>query len=614
MHLVQSTPFREAIRTRLQALPEQPGVYRMFDATGKVIYVGKAKVLRNRVRSYFVNRQHDAKTLQMVSQIADFDYIVTDSETEALILEQTLIKRHRPKYNIVFKDDKSLPLIKVTVQEKYPRVVRTRQVEKDGARYFGPYPVGGSVARTLTLIERLFPLCSRKEQIEGTQKRPCLQYFIHRCLGACAGKADRDEYNASVQEVLLFLDGKHEQLMGKMRQQMEDASESMRFEQAAYLRDRLNDLTGAISRQKVVLPQAIDMDVVALALEQDEACAEVLFVRQGRLSGHEHFVMKNAEGESAPVIEQSFMEQFYSAAATIPKLLVVQHELPNLEPLREMLELKRAASVEIHVPKRGEKKALIDMAAKNAKEGLAQERFKWLSDEQKRTGALSELQQALDLPGKPQRIECFDISNAQGTNTVGSMVVFENGSPARSEYRRFQIKTVEGPNDFESMREALTRRFKRAASTNVDDVKWTRLPDLLIVDGGKGQLGVAMEVLATAGMRDLPVLGLAKQMEEIFRPGRRDSLLLPRNSEALYLIQRIRDEAHRFAITYHRDLRSKKSIKSPLDDVLGIGPKRKKALIKTFGSVAGIRAASVDEVAAVQGIDRATAERVKEGI
>jgi excinuclease ABC subunit C len=460
----------------------------------------------------------------------------------------------------------------------------------------------------------MFPLCSPKEQIHGTQKRPCLQYFIHRCLGACAGKADPDEYKAAVHEVLLFLDGKHEQLLGKMRKQMEAASENLRFEEAAYLRDRLNELAGRDARQKVVMPQAVDMDVVALALEHDEACAELLFVRNGKLSGHEHFVMKNAEGESAPVIEQTFMELYYSTAATIPKLLVVQHALPNPEPLRAMLELKRTASVEIHVPKRGEKKALIDMAAKNAKEGLAQERFKWLSDEQKRTGALSELQQALDLPGKPQRIECFDISNAQGTNTVGSMVVFENGSPARSEYRRFQVKTVDGPNDFESMREVLTRRFKRAASTNDEDAKWTRLPDLLIVDGGKGQLGVAMEVLAAAGMSDLPVAGLAKQMEEIFRPGRRDSLLLPRNSEALYLIQRIRDEAHRFAITYHRDLRSKKSIKSPLDDVQGIGPKRKKALIKTFGSVAGIRAASVDDVAAVQGIDRATAERVKERI
>ncbi len=612
--MVQPTPSKEAIRTRLQALPEQPGIYRMFDATGKVIYVGKAKVLRNRVRSYFANKRHDAKTLQMVSQVSDFDYIVTDSEQEALILESTLIKRYRPKYNVVFKDDKSLPLIKVTVQEKYPRVLRTRQVVEDGARYFGPYSAGGSVSRTLTLIERLFPLCSRNEAIEGNQKRPCLQYFIHRCMGACANQAGAEEYRAAVQEVLLFLDGKHEQLMARMRQQMEEASENMRFEQAAYLRDRLNDLSGAFSRQKVVLPQLIDMDVIALALEQDEACAEVLFIKGGKLFGHEHFVMKNAEGESAAAIEQAFVEQFYSAAATIPKYLVVQHDLPDLEPVREMLEGKRGSSVTIHVPKRGEKKALLDMAAKNAKEGLAQERFKWLSDEQKRTGALSELQQALDLPGKPQRIECFDISNAQGTNTVGSMVVFENGSPARSEYRRFQVKTVEGPNDFESMREVLTRRFKRAASTNDEDAKWTRLPDLLIVDGGKGQLGVAMEVLAAAGMSDLPVAGLAKQMEEIFRPGKRGSLLLPRSSEALYLIQRIRDEAHRFAITYHRDLRSKKSIKSPLDDVQGIGPKRKKALIKTFGSVAAIRAASVDDVAAVQGIDRATAERVKERI
>jgi excinuclease ABC subunit C len=612
--LTQANTTKQAIKTRLQGLPEKPGVYRYYDANHKVIYVGKAKVLKNRVRSYFTNKRLDAKTMQLVSQIADFDYIVTDSEQEALLLETTLIKQYRPKYNVVFKDDKSLPFIQVTVQEKYPRVLRTRKVENDGSRYFGPYSAGGSVFRTLTLIERLFPLCSKPERIEGKQERPCLQYYIHRCMGACAGKADPDEYRAAVQEVLLFLEGKHEQLIGRMRAQMEEAAEHLRFEQAAYLRDRLNDLTGVLARQKVVLPQAIDMDVVALAAEQEEACAEVLFVRQGKLLGHEHYVMKNAEGESPEVIEQSFVEQFYTTAATIPKLLLVQHELPDPEPVRELLELKRGSSIEIHVPKRGEKKALLDMAIQNAKEGLEQERFKWLSDEQKRTGALTELQAALSLPSKPHRIECFDISNAQGTNTVASMVVFENGGPARSEYRRFQIKTVEGSNDFESMREALTRRFKRAASAAEEDAKWTKLPDLLVIDGGKGQLGVAVEVLRAAGLGELPVIGLAKQQEEIFRPGRSESLLLSRNSEALYLLQRIRDEAHRFAITYHRDLRSKKSVKSPLDEVAGVGPKRKKALIKAFGSVAGIRAASVDEVAAVPGIDRVTAERVKERI
>ncbi len=613
--MTQANTTREAIRTRLQGLPEKPGVYRYYDANGKVIYVGKAKVLKNRVRSYFTNKRLHAKTMQLVSQIADFDYIVTDTEHEALILETTLIKRYRPKYNVIFKDDKNLPFIKVTVREKYPRVLRTRQLEDDGSRYFGPYSAGGSVARTLTLIERLFPLCSKDDLILGKQDRPCLQYYLHRCMGACASKADPEEYRAAVQEVLLFLEGKHEQLIGKMKRQMEEAAEDLRFEKAAYLRDRLNDLTGVLQRQKVVLPQALDMDVVALATEQEEACAEVLFVRQGKLLGHEHYVMKNAEGESPQAIEQSFVEQFYANAATIPKLLLVQHELPDPEPVKELLEAKRGSTVEIHVPKRGEKKALLDMAIQNAKEGLEQERFKWLSDEQKRTGALTELQKALGLPAKPQRVECFDISNAQGTTIVASMVVFENGSPARSEYRRFQIKTVQdGPNDFESMREALTRRFKRAASDAEEDAKWRRLPDLLVIDGGKGQLGVATEVLAAAGLGDMPVIGLAKQQEEIFRPGRSDSLLLPRNSEALYLLQRIRDEAHRFAITYHRDLRSKKSIKSALDEVVGVGPKRKKALIKAFGSVAGIRAASLDEVAAVSGIDRATAERIKEKI
>ncbi len=610
--MTQSQTRKDAIKTRLQALPEKPGVYRMFDSAGKVIYVGKAKVLRNRVRSYFSSKRLDAKTMQLVSQITDFDYIVTDSEQEALILETTLIKQHRPKYNVIFKDDKNLPFIKVTLNEKFPRVLKTRKLDDDGSRYFGPFSAAGSVARTMTLIERLFPLCSRPEQIQGNQARPCLQYYIHRCMGACAGKADPDEYRASVQEVLLFLEGKHDLLIQKMRAQMEDASEKLRFEQAAYLRDRLNDLQGVLQRQKVVLPQQIDMDVVALALEHEEACAEVLFVRQGKLLGHQHYVMKNAEGESPESVQQSFLEQFYASATTVPRLLLTQHQLLDEEPVRQLLELKRGASIEIAVPKRGEKKALLDMAAQNAKEGLEQERFKWLSDEQKRTGALTELQAALNLPAKPQRIECFDISNAQGTNTVASMVVFENGGPARSEYRRFQIKTVEGSNDFESMREALTRRFKRAASVADEDAKWTRLPDLLVIDGGKGQLGVAVEVLAAGGRSDIPVVGLAKQQEEIFFPGRSASLLLPRNSEALYLLQRIRDEAHRFAITYHRDLRSKKTVKSPLDEISGVGPKRKKALIKAFGGVAAIRAASLDEIAAVEGIDRRTAEKVKE--
>jgi excinuclease ABC subunit C len=586
----------------------------MKDADGQIIYVGKAKVLRNRVRSYFTNKRLDAKTVQLVHQITDLDYIVTDSEHEALLLESTLIKRHRPKYNVIFKDDKNLPYIKVTLKERYPRAIKTRRVEKDGGRYFGPYSAGGSASRTLALIERLFPLCNRPEQIEGTAKRPCLQYYIHRCLGACAGKADPEQYRAATHDVLLFLEGKHEQLLLKLQVQMDEAAENLQFERAAYLRDRLHDLEGVLQRQKVVLPRAIDMDVIGLATEEQEAGVEVLFIRQGKLLGHEHFVMKHAEDESPEAIQQSFVEQFYSNAAQIPQTLLLEHELLDPEPTHALLCERRGGKVAVETPKRGEKRALLEMAMQNAKEGLEQERFKWLSDEQKRTGALLELQRALGLPEKPGRIECFDISNVQGTSPVASMVVFENGAPARGEYRRFGIKSVEGPNDFEMMREALTRRFKRATQQNGDGAKWTRLPDLLVVDGGKGQLGVAVEVLQAAGLSRLPVAGLAKQQEELFLPGRRDSLLLPRDSEALYLLQRLRDEAHRIAITYHRDVRSKKSVQSPLDAVRGVGPKRKKALIQAFGSVAGIRAASVDDIAAVKGIDRETAERVKEAV
>lgn len=607
-------PTKEAIKTRLQIVPAKPGVYLMYDEHGTVIYVGKAKILRNRVRSYFNNKSLPAKTLQLVSQIHDFDYIVTDSEHEALILEATLIKQHRPKYNVIFKDDKSFPYIKITIKEKYPRVLKTRRIEKDGSLYYGPYSAAGSASRTLALIEKIFPLCSETDTILGNRPRPCLQYYIHRCMGACAGRADPQEYKAAVQEVLLFLDGKHEQLVEKIHAEMEEAAENLQFERAARLRDRLTDIQNLLQRQKVVLPTPIDIDVVALATEQDEAYAEVMFVRQGKLVGHQHYIMKNASGELVRQIQQSFIEQFYASVPTVPELLLLQHELLDSEPVEQVLRERRGGKVEIQLPKRGDKKALLDMAANNAKEGLERERFKWLSDEQKRTGALLELQKELSLPNKPNRIECFDISNIQGTSPVASMVVFENGSPARPEYRRFQIKTVEGPNDFEMMREALTRRFKRATNAEQDGTSWVKLPDLLIVDGGKGQLGVAVEVLRDAGLADLPVVGLAKQQEEIFRPGISQSLLLPRTSESLYLVQRVRDEAHRFAITYHRNLRSKKSIKSKLDEVQGIGPKRKKALIQAFGSVAGIRSASVDDIAAVKGLDRSTAERIKEAL
>lgn len=627
-------PTREAIKTRLQALPEKPGVYLYKDAVGKILYVGKAKVLRNRVRSYFNNKRLDSKTLQLVSQIHDFDYIVTDTEHEALLLETSLIKKERPKYNIIMKDDKNLPYIKVMTQEKYPRVVKTRQLEDDGNRYFGPFSAGGSASRTLVLIEKLFPLCSRPDPITGTQDRPCLQYYIHRCLGACAGKADPDEYKATARDVILFLEGKHEQLIRSMEWARDEAAEKLEFERAAVLRDQINDLNALLERQKVMLPAPVDMDVVGVAIEGEDACAEVLFIRAGKLIGHDHWMMNNAAGESEAPIQQTFVEQFYANAAQIPKVLLLGTELLDPEPVQEMLVQRLGARVTILVPKRGEKKALIELARNNAREALERERFKWLSDEQKRTGALLELQGALGLPSKPQRIECFDISNVQGASPVASMVVFENGGPARSEYRRFSIKTVQGPNDFEMMREALTRRFKRATDgvaerhdetvngqgeTTVGQRKetvdgWAKLPDLLVVDGGKGQLGVAVEVLAAAGLCDLPVVGLAKQQEEIFRPGYRGSLLLPRNSEALYLMQRIRDEAHRFAVTYHRNVRSKKSVRSPLDSVHGVGPKRKKALIQAFGGVSGIRSATVEELTAVKGIDRATAERIKEAI
>lgn len=605
---------KTALRSRLHGLPEKPGVYLMSDAQGKIIYVGKAKVLRNRVRSYFTSGRLDAKTMQLVANIADFDYIVTDTETEALILEATLIKRHKPKYNIIFRDDKSLPFIKVTLGERYPRVLKTRSLVDDGSRYFGPYPDGGAAARTMLLIERLFPLCSQPAAIEGAKDRPCLQYYIHRCMGACAGRADPAEYRRAADEVVLFLEGRHELLVSRIHAEMSAAAEQLRFEKAGRLRDQLRDLATVMERQKVVLPKPVDIDIVGVAVEEDEACVEMMYVRQGRLIGHDHFILRNPAGGGPELVQQSFLEQHYTPASVFPQLVLAQHLMPDSAPLSALLREWKGRKVSIETPTRGEKKALVELAANNARESLERERFKWLSSEQKRTGALVELQQTLNLPAKPARLECFDISNTQGTNPVASMVVFEHGAPARASYRKFRIKSVQGPNDFEMMREALTRRFKRASGADGADHGWTSLPDLLIVDGGKGQLGVAVEVLQDAGLCGIPVIGLAKQHEEIFVPGRRDALILPRTSEALYLLQRIRDEAHRFAITFHRNTRSKQSLKSPLDDVRGIGPRKKQALIRAFGSVAGIRRASVEEIAAVKGIDLDTASRVKEAV
>ncbi len=596
---------------RLAALAPEPGVYLMKDDRGEVIYVGKAASLRNRVRSYFGSKRGmDGKTRELVEHIADFDVIRTDTPTEALILENELIKRYQPKYNVMLRDGKTYPFIRIT-NEPFPRVLSTRRVVKDGSRYFGPYPSAGSVHRTLELLKRLFPYRACDIEITGDAPRPCLYYHIGRCVGPCIGAVSQEEYRRVIDNVILFLEGRAEELLPAMREQMERAAEDLDFERAARLRDEIRAIEHILEQQKIVSGGGETFDVLAVAHGAGgDACVQVAFVRNGKMLGSEHYMMRGARVDDTPSsILTSFVTQFYEAAATIPRELVLQHPIEDEELIRGWLAERRGGAIRLVVPKRGEKKKLVEMVAKSAQENLEQNRVRWLNDEQRMTAAMSELADALGLEGLPRRIECFDISNTQGTNPVASMVVFEDGKPKKSDYRRFQIKTVVGPNDFAMMQEVVRRRFRRAKREDVTE-DWRQMPDLVIVDGGKGQLNAALEVLREIDVH-VPIVGLAKENEELFLPGRSDPVILPRDAQSLFLVQRIRDEAHRFAIAFHRQRRQKASITSALDDLKGIGPRRKRALLQAFGSVKRIREASVEELAAVEGIGPVLAEQIK---
>ena len=601
----------QELAERLSALAPAPGVYLMKNKHGGVIYVGKAASLRSRVRSYFGSQRHmDGKTRELVQHIADFDVIRTDTATEALILENELIKRYQPKYNVMLKDGKSYPYIRIT-NEEWPRVLSTRKIVQDGSRYFGPFTSASSVHTTLDLLKRLFPYRACDIKITEDAPRPCLYYHIGRCLGPCIGAADREEYAKAVEGVALFLQGRGEELLPAMQAQMEAAAEELDFERAARLRDEIKAVEHVLERQKIVLGKGFDADVLAVAQSAGgDAGVQVAFIRNGKILGSEHFTMGGARVDDDPAeILSSFVGQFYDDTAMVPREIIVQHPLPDVAMVEEFLSGKRGGVVNVMVPQRGNKRQLVEMVAKSAAENLEQNRLRWLSDEQKLTAAMSELSDALSLQSIPRRIECFDISTLQGTNTVASMVVFTDGKPNKKEYRRFAIKEVEGQNDFASMQEVIRRRFKRAAQEDATE-SWRTLPDLVIVDGGKGQLSAAMAVLIDLGV-DVPIVGLAKENEELFLPGQPRSILLPRDSQALYLIQRIRDEAHRFAVSFHRKKRSKSAFKSALDDLPGVGPKRKRALIREFGSVKRIREASVEQLASVEGIGRTLAEQIK---
>ena len=610
---------------RVLVTPERPGVYLMKNAGGAVIYVGKAAVLRNRLRSYFGSPAGlDRKTRRMVSELADFEYIVTDTEAEALILENTLIKRHRPYFNIRLKDDKTYPYLKVDLAEEFPRVYITRGVHDDGARYFGPFASAGSVRQSMDLVKKLFPYRSCTKRITGADPRPCLEYYIHRCVGPCAGLADRDEYDAVIRQVILFLEGNTEIVTRQLRDKMEEASGALEFERAAALRDQM----GAIQKfeeertVKVDSGRQTDLDAIALSVADNETWVEVFFVRRGKLIGRDHFFMEGPQDDAPGEIIAQFVQQFYANALEVPPLVLVQHDPPpeDADILQQFLRNKRGGVVRLYRPQRGENRKLMQVVAENAAEGLAQHRAKWLNRSDAIQGALAELEEELSLPAAPRRMECYDISHIQGSNLVGSMVVFDDGKPRTRDYRRFKIKAVDGVDDYASMKEMLTRRFKRLsqAIANPDPDgrvdTWGVMPDLVIIDGGKGHLSAAREVMLHLGLEQIPLCSLAKENEEIFVPHATEPIMLPRDSQALYLMQRIRDEAHRFAISFHRNLRSKSSLKSPIDMVTGIGPKRKRMLMRRFGSLQGIKEASVDDIAAVPGLTRSLAVRLKQTI
>ena len=669
---------------QVRTLPEKPGVYIMRDAADDVIYIGKATNLRSRVRSYFgSSRSLEPKVRALAERARKIEHVVTRNEAEALHLEATLVKRHQPVHNVRLKDDKHYPYLKVDVQSAWPRVTITRRVETDGARYFGPYASAGSVRRTLSVVKKLFPWRSCTKEITGTDPRPCLDYFIQRCIAPCTAYCTKEEYEEVIAETILFLEGRSDEVLRRVVADMERASEDLSFERAARLRDQAEAIRRVTERQQMASTKPMDADVFALSRQGDETCVQAFFVRGTVVADTDSFMMDGTMDASDGEVLGAFLAQFYESATYVPRTLLLSNVPDDRDDLEVMLRERRQGAVELAVPERGERRGLVATAEENAREALTMHHARWIADRDKTASALELLQEQLDLPSQPRRIECYDISTIQGTSTVASMVVFENGVPATSEYRRFRIKTVEGQDDFASMKEVLGRRFKtiakrrkdaRAIETaaeahavgalltsadedgssegdtpaivpvdavielpmasetaaapiapDLEDAElpeelpddaspWDAVPDLVIIDGGKGQLGAVLDVMRNLDLPDVPVCGLAKQHEEIFVKDVSEPIMLPRDSEALYLVQRIRDEAHRFAITYHRQVRGKKATQSILDTIPGIGPKRKRALLRKFGSVRGIREATVDEVASTLGFTTSLAETVKRSL
>jgi len=610
------------LQATLAKLPTKPGVYLLKDKNGRVLYVGKAQSLRTRVRQYWQQSRGSQAPLRIesaIDRVADVEYTMVDSVSEALLLEATLIKRHQPRFNVRLKDDKSYPYIKVTLGDDFPRIERTRKLPNDGSRYFGPYASASSVDEAMNLIRRLFPFRTCTIPIsEGKRAlpRPCLLYHIKRCQGPCIEAIGKDAYRADIDQVMLFLEGRSEQVAKRLREEMNRASESTDYERAADMRDKLRAIERTMESQKMAAFAKTELDVLGYARQGGGAAVQLFAIRNGTTVARDIFLLENV-GDSPDVEALSaFVKQYYAAASSIPPRVLVPWPLPDQAELTSFLGARRGHRVAIDVPQRGERRALMALAARNAAETLDREQARWLADQGKTLAALEELAGALGLPAPPLRIECYDISTIQGANTVGSMVVFEEGRPRSGEYRRFRVRTSAvapgRPDDYASHREVLRRRFYRALEAEegaAEELRW-RLPDLVVIDGGLGQVNAARGVLDELGLHDLPAVGLAKEREEIFLPGLSTPLVLPTNSQALYLVQRLRDEAHRFAITYHRKLRAKSQVRSVLDDVAGVGPARKRALLRVFGSTKQMRSATVDEIASVPGISRALAETI----
>jgi len=608
------------LQTTLAKLPDRPGVYLMKDARGRVLYVGKAQSLRSRVRQYWQGGRGSAAPLRIegaIERVADVEYTMTDTVSEALLLEGTLIKRFQPRFNVRLKDDKSYPFIKITMADDFPRIERTRKLPQDGSRYFGPYASASSVDEAMNLIRRLFPFRTCTIDIQDGVRalpRPCLLYHIKRCQGPCIEAISKEDYRRDIDQVILFLEGRQEQVARALRREMSVASERQDYERAAALRDKVKAVERTMESQKMAAFAKVDQDVLGFAREGGEAAVQLFAIRGGKTVGRDVFLLENLGDEPEEEAMSAFVKQYYATAGSVPPRVLIPRLLPDAAELVTLLEARRGRRVALSVPQRGEGREMMELAARNAGETLAREQARWLADQGKTLAALEELAEALSLSGPPLRIECYDISTIQGTNTVGSMVVFEDGRPRSGEYRRFRIRTVQGTDDFASHREVLRRRFRRALSGeegSAEELRW-RLPDLVVIDGGLGQANAARGVLDELGMADLPVVGLAKEREELFHPGNGVPVVLSATSQALYLVQRLRDEAHRFAVTYHRKLRAKAQVRSVFDDLPGVGPARKRALLRVFGSARQMRAATVDDIASVPGISRGLAERIRE--